>query len=475
MTRQRVLQQQFHDAGCHIVALQETRHKRLVDKQNPLYHLVGHCADNRGQDGIQLWISKTKPLFAGGSLVTMKHILIVEANPSFLVVKLQLPEWHCLLVTGRAPHSGHGEQTIAAYWHFASSTIRKFERDWPVFFLGDTNGHLGQHPSEAVGDLAPATENLAGHFFHDWMLSHSLFAPSCFAAHHEGSLHDTFVSPDGEHSARIDYIALPRNFEYEQITTRVDDTLDVSLHRPDHFPFVCHLKFSHRVPSSRRTRHGRQRFNMAEFAYNMQATSNHHFLRASLPNPAWSMDPHASADLLAWQTSQAVAEIAPAGSKWKRKHHLLPETWELIEQKKAAFRQIKTLQRAQRQTALKALFMSWRYVVQVSSDLGLPHSALLRDLPGWLEAGSIILKSWKLAKPFLHKPYTSDAFNAIGKKLTNMILFVISIWRSFPPWRKSKNYVFAKNLIKHLDLMVCLQMFAGLARQPLPQLCITST
>ena len=145
------------------------------------------------------------------------------------------------------------------------------------------------------------------------------------------------------------------------------------------------------------------------------------------------MDPHASADLLAWQTSQAVAEIAPAGSKWKRKHHLLPETWELIEQKKAAFRQIKTLQRAQRQTALKALFMSWRYVVQVSPDLVPPHLALLRDLPGWLEAGSIILKSWKLAKPFLHKPYTSDAFNEIGKKLTNMTLFATSIW---PPLKR---------------------------------------
>ena len=62
LTRQRILQQQFSDAGCHIVALQETRHKRLVDMQNEFYHLIGHCADARGQDGIQLWVTKTKPL-----------------------------------------------------------------------------------------------------------------------------------------------------------------------------------------------------------------------------------------------------------------------------------------------------------------------------------------------------------------------------------------------------------------------------
>ena len=67
----------------------------------------------------------------------------------------------------------------------------------------------------------------------------SLFAPSSFGEYHAGDVHSTFVSPDGEHSARIDYVALPRHIPFDSITTRVDDTLDVSLHRPDHFPPLC--------------------------------------------------------------------------------------------------------------------------------------------------------------------------------------------------------------------------------------------
>ena len=42
LTRQRILQQQLHDAGCHVVALQETRHKHVVDKANELYHIIAH-------------------------------------------------------------------------------------------------------------------------------------------------------------------------------------------------------------------------------------------------------------------------------------------------------------------------------------------------------------------------------------------------------------------------------------------------
>lgn len=137
--------------------------------------MIGHGANEKGHDGIQLWITKTRPLHKDGPLITKSNLAIVDSSPSMLIVKLTTSTWRCLLVAGRAPHSGRGEHEVALFWKQVSTRVRQYERDFPILFLDDTNGHLGQFSSEAVGSLAPATENLAGHYFHDWMLEHRLF------------------------------------------------------------------------------------------------------------------------------------------------------------------------------------------------------------------------------------------------------------------------------------------------------------
>ena len=77
-TKQQILQQQFHEAGCHIIGLQETRHKRAPGS-NEWYHVVGHVANTQGVDGVQIWISKTKPLTADGVPILLKDIIIVDS------------------------------------------------------------------------------------------------------------------------------------------------------------------------------------------------------------------------------------------------------------------------------------------------------------------------------------------------------------------------------------------------------------
>ena len=69
ISRQFVIMQQFHDAGCIFVGIQETRHKHLVGINNPWYHVLGHPATPQGQDGIQLWISSCIPLGTTNALI----------------------------------------------------------------------------------------------------------------------------------------------------------------------------------------------------------------------------------------------------------------------------------------------------------------------------------------------------------------------------------------------------------------------
>ena len=64
--------------------------------------------------------------------------------------------------------------------------MKPVAHDHLLFFLGDTNGHLGEMTSTSVGLHGGNRENGPGHEFHNWMLEHTLFAPSTFADTHRG-------------------------------------------------------------------------------------------------------------------------------------------------------------------------------------------------------------------------------------------------------------------------------------------------
>lgn len=204
-TKQFLLMKQFDEAGCHIIGLQETRHKRIIHPNNDLYHIVGHPADARGHDGVQMWFSKTKPLYRDGPCISMKHLKVVTSTPTLLIVKLDMPRWKCLFITGRAPHSGRANHECLQFWTYVSKHVRSYANNMPIFFAGDTNGHLGNHETVAVGPHYASTENSPGSLFHDWLLEHDLWAPSTFATTHVCELNATFKSPDGNHATRIDY------------------------------------------------------------------------------------------------------------------------------------------------------------------------------------------------------------------------------------------------------------------------------
>eukprot|EP00435_Cladocopium_sp_Y103_P070824 s267_g36.t1 len=480
LSRQRLLQQQAHDAGCHIVALQETRHRHLQDKGNALYHIIGHAATPQGHDGVQLWVTKQRPLYRDGPLVKLRHLYIVDSSPTHLILKLQMPEWRCLLVTGRAPHSGHDGHVLADFWRHVSA-IRSYERDMPVIFLGDTNAHLGSHLSEAVGDLDASVENAAGQYFHDWVLEHRLFAPSSFHEFHHGDVHRTFVSPDGEHQTRIDYVAVPQDISFQFLETWVDDAIDAILQRPDHFPLVCHLRYEHSSAQHRRVPSAAFKLNTLEFVTKMREDVHFQALRQQLTNPTWALDSHQSADVLAHQTQRIVKQIAPSKMIWKRKQHLSSETWDLVEKKKHAFRQLKTLRRTKDFTVLHALFLGWRTQTGTeSSSCRSSLQPLLATLPAWLrlhdQSWATTFKTYRLLSgQVLHAVRAEDAAYYAGLADETAHSFtregLTGIWRKLKgvlPKHRNKRcqvrYDMGDGLLHHFE-----QLEAG-QTMPTPQL-----
>ena len=79
--RQLALMQQMFDAHYQIVAVQETRHKR-VSQNNDMFHVFGHPA-HQGREGIQVWIDKSRPIIPGSQPLAYKDVDVVMANPHY--------------------------------------------------------------------------------------------------------------------------------------------------------------------------------------------------------------------------------------------------------------------------------------------------------------------------------------------------------------------------------------------------------
>lgn len=361
ITRQQILMQQFSEAGCHVVGLQETRHRHLRDLSNPYYHIVGAPATAEGHDGVQIWISKTLAFYTDGPLVCKQDILVVEARPTYLIVKLRLPHWRCLLVTARAPHSGHGLQQAERFWNVISARLRQLSRHWPVFFVGDTNGHLGEEITTAVGPHYPRKENDSGTAFHHWLLEQQMFVPATFSQYCKGDTMYTFVSLDGDRTSRIDYIALPTQIQYDHLQTWMEEGIDISTQRLDHLPVLCHLVLTKRIAGDSSRKRGGVPCNLGlQARLALQHPVLLHDLQDAITMPPWIMDPHQTADHLTMQSQAAVHSMLPAPKRRPRKTHISDETWHLVDVKKQLFRQLRALQRTRTHTFVKAIFQAWR-------------------------------------------------------------------------------------------------------------------
>ena len=360
-TKQQLLMEQFSAAGCHVLGLQETRHKRIINPSNEHYHIVGHPSDAQGLDGVQMWFAKRKPLYADGPYILMKHLKIVHDAPTLLIVKLDMPNWRSIFITGRAPHAGRPAEESQKYWEHISKCIRQFAHVMPIFYLGDTNGHLGAHPSSAVGPHFASIENIPGATFHDWLLEHQLWLPSTFQAHQIGDDNSTFLSPDGQHETRIDYVAIPSGIDYDNVTSWVDTDIDLGGARTDHIAAFCRCCFE---KSSMNRLHlpaqGSRKPTRHEMAAQVRDPAVQAFLYQTLSNPAWNVDPHQSADHLANCTQAALQHITPTSERWRRKYHVDAATWAIVEEKKMLFRQFKAMRKTRTKTVLQVILQAWK-------------------------------------------------------------------------------------------------------------------
>ena len=187
------LETQFHQAGCDIIGVQESRLQDDLDIAKKHYRVLSSSATSAGTHGVMWWAHlKLK-------LEVLKYRPVSER---ILLVAYQLHQIHFIDAVVHAPIEGSPDSE--PFYCQLSTAVAEFKSSFPravITFLGDFNAQLGEVQCQYVGGAFAQRENTNG------------FRLRCFASEQGTRILNTFWPGAGPtwtgsrgHRSRLDYI-----------------------------------------------------------------------------------------------------------------------------------------------------------------------------------------------------------------------------------------------------------------------------
>ena len=183
-------------------------------------------------------------------LLEERHINVVHADPTRLVVTVRANATRLNLFGGQSPHALSEEERRARWWQrtrqiLHASTLHDAQWIWGL----DANATLGASQSDAVGPVAPEAENANSSDFHSTLGDFGMFAPSTFFESATG-VNKTWRCSRGVLRHRCDYVCLPRQMYDCVQEAGVDTKVDLATQRVDHYlVYVVFSAYSDHAPS----------------------------------------------------------------------------------------------------------------------------------------------------------------------------------------------------------------------------------
>ncbi len=227
---------------------------------------------------------------------------------------------------------------------------------WKTILLCDSNSHVGSSLSTSISNFGAETENLSGEIFHDWLLRNDIWLPSTWENIHQGD-HFTYVTINGNHHHRLDFVGLSPNWPLDFVATTVAHTIDASLARCDHLAVTCTFTTTVSTPGgSAHFKLRRPTLGRTETANLLRAQPR--FLADVEPIP-WTTDVHRHATGLATATIGLLQQAVPRTRRKLRKRHLNDLTWNVLNWKRRLRKHLIDAGRRYRYGPLREIFLSW--------------------------------------------------------------------------------------------------------------------
>ena len=365
------LRAQFQTFRLNMIGLQESRAERCSSTQQQILRLAG--GGNQGRFGVELWVNLAQPygqVQGRPVLFREHHFTVVYTDPRLMLVKACTDHLQFWILVAHAPQSGQHAQARHEWWEALHRVLHAHLDGCPLYGLFDANSGCGLKDDLHVFSDGPATPNTDD--FRSFLQEFDLYLPST-TSQHQGE-DETWWSPDGQTSARIDYVVLPRatmDFcTYSQVLTDFDLG---QLY--DHRPVAAELHWCQTTEAAtHRNRHSTAHYHRGQIAG--------HDLFKEIKIPEWSTNIEEHVEGFNAQVHQALHSHCRAGPTTAKKTYITQDLWELRTKKLKSRAQLKNSRAKIDRQLLRQCFAQWlsRTPPAEDDDIILQSCAQIKNL-----------------------------------------------------------------------------------------------
>ena len=350
--------------GFQVIALQETRLRKNINSNNPYYHTVSSFADERGNGGVTIGLSKRLAACTDDEgkehFFTRENMSIVVSNSNLLIVKVRSCFLKALLVVPHAPHTGYSEEEIRDWWIRLRSIVSKHSEGYDVILAGDTK--IGQHQEECETITSRHLIETIGRF--------GLWAPATFESCQVGP-GATWFHPNGTSMSRLDYVLLPETWRNFKVTTWTQPEIGAQGETLDHVPACARIEGQWALRNEDCLKDRRRRKICVDLK-NEQVRSEFRQSIGLLPEIDWNIDVHQHVKFV-HDSLNKIARKLGSPKKFCRKDFLQEDTWDAVQEKSQLRYHLWQTRINRRKAFLTLFFTAWR-------SKNLPPSALFGQL-----------------------------------------------------------------------------------------------
>ncbi|CAE7224339.1 unnamed protein product [Symbiodinium sp. CCMP2592] len=349
-----------------------------------------------GHLGVEIWIRSNLALVVRGSAklacLCRDACSVLASDPRRLVVHFRQEDIRFHFVCLHAPHRGHPEDLLRAWWHDTIHLCGRLAKTAPIVLGGDLNACVGSHTDHAISDAWAEPQDFAGTFVHDMAANGQLWLPATWAEHQQGEGW-TFFQKRNSAATRPDFVALPLAWRDAQVSTWVAPAINAGQACLDHLATVASVTAT--IVCG--TKEVRQRPKRIDIAALRLPANKARLCRVCdrLPVIPWQTSADSHAAELVRCLHDALVEEFPMPKTAPRRSYLSQAAWTLHQQVAFLRHQCARLRGAVRRHSLAAFFNIWRGTASVlpSSFLWAKQAAYIGTVRSeQLRAASVALR-----------------------------------------------------------------------------------
>ena len=351
LAQRECLDQQFHQAGIHVVCLQETRLPACARFHHCHYFGAASAACN-GQLGCQVWFHSQLHLASAGSKKARwkpETLSVLHSEPRALLVTCVAGTQTYAFLSAHAPVAASGEEVLHSWWADLRSIARKVPYNALLFCGIDANARFNDGAKQPSTDDALGIPGQLLCQFADAqrLVCTALVDPSAFPI-------VTWTSPNGKRAC-LDYLLCPSEMG-NNLVTRGSIPGFADMHPRDHEPLLAAVSWtlnsSVRPP---RVRFDVDRMRSAEGRHQLQC------IHASTPQVPWRVDVDQHAHIITRHLQTELAIHFPLQSRRPRQPTISDHTWAAIRLKRHAKRVGRRVANLLRKEILHDFLCLWKH------------------------------------------------------------------------------------------------------------------